>query len=61
MIDRAAREAAIKVARMHWNAERKELREIETGYPMPAWSRARAWQKRPYLLAAQHGKHPDDS
>lgn len=47
------------LARFHWNADREELRQSDPWYLIPAWSRAPAWRRRPYLLAAQYGKHPD--
>lgn len=53
----AAQEA---LARKHWNTDRVRLRVETPWWPMTAWSRASAWQRRPYLLAAQHGLHPDD-
>jgi hypothetical protein len=42
-----------ELARAMWNADRELL---TPGWPMPAWSRAPAWRRRPYLLAAQDGK-----
>jgi len=48
-----------ELARRHWNEERAELRVAELWWPMSSWSRAAAWQKRPYLLAAAHGERPD--
>ena len=54
---------AKQAARANWNADRKALSQKWIGLPqwvIPAWSRAPAWRKRPYILAAQHGMHPDD-
>lgn len=48
------------LAQRHWNADRAELRISDPWFVVPAWSRARAWEKRPYILAAEYGKHPDE-
>jgi len=37
-------------ARAEWNADRAYLRSVEPDYAMPAWSRAPAWRRLPYLL-----------
>lgn len=36
-------------ARAEWNADRAYIRSIDPDHDMPAWSRAPAWQRRPYL------------
>ena len=59
--DGARAAAALALAKRHWVAERAKLRVTHPAWPMPAWSRAPAWQRRPYLLAAVHGKHPDQA
>lgn len=48
------------LAAQHWNADRAKLRQTTPGWDMPTWSRAPAWRRRPYVLAAEHGLHPDD-
>ncbi len=40
-------------AKASWDAERKVLAETHPDWPMPAWSRAPAWRKRPYILEAE--------
>lgn len=47
------------LAKHHWDDDRAYLRQAEPGWIMTAWSRARAWEKRPYILAAKFGRHPD--
>lgn len=42
-------------ARALWNADREQLRRECPAWEMPAWSRARAWRKRPYICAAIAG------
>jgi hypothetical protein len=37
-------------AKALWDAERKIMAEKHPDWPMPAWSRAPAWRKRPYIL-----------
>ena len=48
------------LAQANWNDDRAKLRIEAPEWEMPAWSRAPMWRRRPYLLAAQEGKHPDD-
>lgn len=48
------------LARDNWNKDRERMAIETPNWPMPAWSRAPAWRRRPYVLAAQDGKHPDD-
>lgn len=48
------------IAKKNWDADRAHLREHEPWWPMRSWGRAAAWEKRPYLLAAEEGKHPDE-
>lgn len=47
------------LARENWNADRAWLRINSPAWEMPAWSRAPAWRRRPYLMAAQHGERPE--
>lgn len=37
-------------AREAWSKDRETLKR--EGWPMPAWSRAPAWQRRPYVREA---------
>lgn len=48
------------LARDNWDKDRERMAIETPNWPMPAWSRAPAWRRRPYVLAAQDGKHPDD-
>lgn len=52
--------SVLALAQQHWNADRAQLRTEAPEWKMPAWSRAPAWRRRPYILAAQHGRHPND-
>jgi hypothetical protein len=36
-------------AKAEWDADRAYIRSIDPDYKMPAWSRAPAWQRRPYM------------
>ena len=47
------------LAKAHWDADREKLKREEPNWPMPGWSRAPAWRRRPYILAAREGRHPD--
>ena len=47
------------LAKQNWDADRARLRIEIPAWVMTSWSRARAWQRRPYLRAAKSGKHPD--
>ena len=42
-------------ARRLWNADREQLRRECPAWEMPAWGRAHAWRRRPYLNAAIAG------
>lgn len=46
------------LAKRHWDDERAALRISAPWWPLPSWSRAAAWRKRSYLLAAGHGAKP---
>jgi hypothetical protein len=46
---RSEREIAKKI----WDAERATLAVTCPHWPMPAWSKAPAWRRRPYLLQAK--------
>lgn len=46
--------ATIERARATWNADREMMKHEHPEWSMPAWSRAPAWRKRPYLLAAKN-------
>lgn len=48
------------LAKANWDADRDRMRTEDPSWPFPAWSRAPSWRKRPYLLAAKLGKHPDE-
>jgi len=37
-------------ARAEWDADRAYLQAADPAWAMPAWSRAPAWRRRPYLL-----------
>ena len=50
--------AVIRSARKLWNADRAALRVSDPWWPIPAWSRAPAWRRRSYLLAAQEEMPP---
>ena len=52
-------QTTVKVARGYWDADRAILRVEAPEWEMPAWSRAPAWRRRPYLLSAKEGRHPD--
>ncbi len=47
------------LAKANWDADREKLRTEAPEWEMPAWSRAPAWRRRPYVLAAKEGRHPD--
>jgi hypothetical protein len=47
-----------KRAKSLWDAERKLLAETAPDWPMPAWSRAPAWRRRPYVLTAREADEP---
>ena len=51
-------QSIIVLARQCWDAERAALRVSSPDWPMPAWSRAAAWRRRPYVLAATYGGCP---
>jgi hypothetical protein len=40
------------LAKQLWDAERAVLRNAHPSWQMPAWSRAPAWRKHPYLMEA---------
>lgn len=50
--DDAHRRKVLAAAKSEWDAERKFLAETCPKWPMPAWSRAQAWRRRPYILSA---------
>jgi hypothetical protein len=37
-------------AKAEWDADRAYMRAAYPGWDMPAWSRAPAWRRRPYVL-----------
>ena len=37
-------------AKAEWDTDRAYLRKAKPQWQMPAWSRAPAWRRRPYLL-----------
>lgn len=45
-----ARRKAVARAKAEWDAERARLSVAAPYWPMPAWSRAPAWRRRPYLM-----------
>ncbi len=57
MTDREPR--TTDLAKANWDADREKLRTEAPEWEMPAWSRAPAWRRRPYVLAAKEGRHPD--
>jgi hypothetical protein len=42
-------------ARLAWNADRARMAAVHPDWPMPAWSRAPAWRRRPYILDPRPG------
>jgi hypothetical protein len=48
------------LAKANWDADRAWLKEHQPEWPCPAWSKAPAWRRRAYLLAAKFRKRPDD-
>lgn len=42
-------------ARLAWNADRAWMASQYPNYEMPAWSKAPAWQRKPYLLDPRPG------
>jgi hypothetical protein len=42
-------------ARLAWNADRAWMAAMYPDWPMPAWSRAPAWRRRPYILDRRRG------
>lgn len=47
--------AVVCRARRMWNEDRAQLRRDNPAWEMPAWSRAPAWRRWPYLHAAACG------
>lgn len=45
-------EITIQAAKSEWDADRKALADKHPDWAMPAWSRAPAWRRRPYMLSA---------
>ena len=43
-------------AKARWDADRKSL---APDWPMPAWSRAPAWRRRPYLMGWDQDALPE--
>lgn len=50
--DDTRRRIVLATAKSAWDAERKLLAETHPEWQMPAWSRAQAWRRRPYILDA---------
>jgi hypothetical protein len=50
---RAEANAIDQAAKDEWDRERRRLALTGLKSAMPPWSQARAWQKRPYLVAAR--------
>lgn len=44
------------LAKKNWDADRAKMRIQQPEWPMPSWSKAEAWRKRPYLLEAKEGR-----
>lgn len=47
-----ARPDVVVAAKAAWDADRKMMAETHPAWPIPAWSRAPAWRRRPYILDA---------
>jgi hypothetical protein len=48
------------LAKADWDRDRAQLRIEAPSWEMPAWSRAPAWRRSPYVVAAQRGTHADE-
>lgn len=48
----------LKAAKSEWDEDRAFMRKAWPEWPIPAWNRAPAWRKRPYILAARFGEKP---
>jgi len=47
------RDDLVREARLLWDADRERLKVTAPEWDMPAWSKAAAWRRKPYLHEAR--------